>query len=100
MEEWKNGRTEDPSSTPPLFLSSTPGGGVGVGTGVAVWVGVWDVRGRVVRWLVEGEVQGPGEYQVVWDGKDEEGRDAASGVYLVRMKVREVTLIRKITLLW
>ncbi|MBI4530503.1 MAG: hypothetical protein HY709_03185 [Candidatus Latescibacteria bacterium] len=70
-----------------------------MGGGVVVWVGVWDVRGRLVRWLVAGERQDPGVYRALWDGKDEKGRDAASGVYFVQINVQEVTLTRTITLL-
>jgi hypothetical protein len=84
----------------PLFHSSTPGGGAAAGTRVAVRLGVWDVRGRVVRWLVAGEVQGPGVYGVIWDGKDERGRPVSSGVYLYRLEVagRAVTETRRMVL--
>lgn len=45
---------------------------------------VYDVRGRRIRTLVH-DVQAPGRQQVVWDGRDEAGRDLASGAYLVRL---------------
>ncbi|MBI4531356.1 MAG: beta-propeller fold lactonase family protein, partial [Candidatus Latescibacteria bacterium] len=72
--------------------SPTPGGGV------AVWLGVWDALGRHVRWLVDEEVQGPGEYRVVWDGRDGRGREVASGIYFVRMKASQFRQVRKIVL--
>jgi hypothetical protein len=64
-----------------------------------VWLEVWDVRGRRVRWLVAGEVQEPGVYCVVWDGRDEGEREVSSGVYFIHMRIQEVMLTQKITLL-
>jgi flagellar hook assembly protein FlgD len=46
---------------------------------------VYDLTGRRVRTLVRG-VQPPGRYSVVWDGKDVEGREIASGIYLYRLE--------------
>jgi hypothetical protein len=47
---------------------------------------VYDLTGRRIRTLVRG-VQQPGRYSVVWDGRDETGRDVASGIYLYRLEV-------------
>ncbi|MCK4513014.1 T9SS type A sorting domain-containing protein, partial [bacterium] len=44
---------------------------------------VYDVRGRLVRILREGE-EPAGFYTAAWDRKDERGRDVASGVYFYR----------------
>jgi hypothetical protein len=48
---------------------------------------IYDLTGRKVRTLVQA-YRGQGRYTVVWDGRDEEGRDVASGVYLYRLEVR------------
>ncbi len=45
---------------------------------------VYDLRGRLVRPLMAGDWLAAGTHQVVWDGRDRQGRWAASGVYLVR----------------
>jgi M6 family metalloprotease-like protein len=45
---------------------------------------IYDVRGRVVRALVDGSVTA-GYHQVVWDGRDDAGRSMASGLYFYRM---------------
>ncbi len=45
---------------------------------------VYDVAGRLVRRLVDGELSG-GEHAVLWDGKDAAGVDAASGVYFCKL---------------
>jgi hypothetical protein len=46
-------------------------------------VGVYDVKGRLVRVLAE-RSYGAGTHHLVWDGKDDAGRDTASGIYFVR----------------
>lgn len=44
---------------------------------------VYDVRGRRVRTLARGVP--PGRYVLSWDGRDDEGRPAGSGVYILRL---------------
>ena len=50
-----------------------------------VTIRVYDLTGRIVRTLVDGEVES-GEYVAVWDGTTDAGKRAASGVYFVRME--------------
>ncbi len=45
---------------------------------------VFDVTGRQVRKLAEGKFTS-GRHQVIWDGKDDNGRQVASGVYFYRL---------------
>jgi len=47
---------------------------------------VTNLAGQEVRVLVQG-VHQPGQYRVVWDGRDTTGQDVASGVYLYRLEV-------------
>lgn len=63
-----------------------------------VRLAIYDPRGRRVRLLVD-EVRQPGPYEVVWDGRDEAGRRAGSGVFLYRLEVGEKQLVRKMILL-
>jgi len=53
--------------------------------GGRVQLGVYDLRGRLVRLLVDGELMA-GRHTVRWDGRDQGGRGAASGVYLCRLE--------------
>ncbi|HET9250682.1 MAG TPA: putative Ig domain-containing protein [Candidatus Eisenbacteria bacterium] len=55
---------------------------------------VFDVHGRMVRVLVDG-LRSEGPHDVTWDGRDEAGREAASGVYLVRLEAPSGTASRK-----
>jgi flagellar hook assembly protein FlgD len=43
--------------------------------------------------------QDAGFYEMTWDGKDEIGRQVASGIYLVRMKTGIFKQVRKMVLL-
>jgi flagellar hook assembly protein FlgD len=46
-----------------------------------------DAAGRVVRHLGAG--QGPGTPEFMWDGRDDDGRAVAAGVYYYRVNARE-----------
>lgn len=49
-----------------------------------VAVGIHDLRGRLVRRLAGG-VHGPGSGDLVWDGRDDAGRQVAAGAYIARL---------------
>jgi hypothetical protein len=55
---------------------------------VPVHLVVYDVLGRRVRTLHSGETLTAGHYRTSWNGRDDEGRSAASGVYLYRLTAR------------
>ena len=58
---------------------------------------VYDVLGRRVRDLVEGK-QPAGWHRVVWDGRDEFGRELGSGVYLCMLCAGESSHVIKLLL--
>jgi flagellar hook assembly protein FlgD len=45
---------------------------------------VYDVAGRLVSLLVQ-QVQAEGSYEMVWHGRDVEGRMAPTGIYFYRL---------------
>ena len=59
---------------------------------------VYDLAGRLVRTLVQGE-EPPGRRRAIWDGRDDAGRLVASGVYYYRLEAREMVLTRKVVLI-
>jgi hypothetical protein len=59
---------------------------------------VFTVTGRLVRTLVSQRVD-PGYHEAHWDGRDDRGSGAASGVYICRAEIGGVVLQRKLTLL-
>ncbi|MBK7771731.1 MAG: hypothetical protein IPI48_14750 [bacterium] len=58
---------------------------------------VFDARGALVRTLLDGAAVA-GEQRVVWDGRDNSGRQSAAGVYLYRLRADGRELQRKMTL--
>jgi hypothetical protein len=58
---------------------------------------IFNVLGQKVRTLIDGQLTA-GEYQISWDGKDADGKDVSSGLYLYRLKAGESTLTRKMVL--
>ena len=59
---------------------------------------IYDQRGRLVRTLVN-EVMAPGSQSVLWNGLDDAGRPATSGVYLYLIEADGFRDSRKMTLL-
>lgn len=63
-----------------------------------VELSVYDLGGRLVRTLIGGERLGPGPHLRRWDGRDDSGRPAGSGIYLVRLRAGNVTVMRRAVL--
>jgi len=63
-----------------------------------VSVAVYDVSGRRVATLAEGE-HDAGAFDVSWDGRDDSGHEVAAGAYFVRMVGADSHFERKMTLL-
>ncbi len=69
-----------------------------VPTPTAVRLRVHDVLGRTIHTLVD-SVEPAGEHTVTWDGRDEQGRRAASGVYVVTLDGANQRVARRVTLM-
>ncbi len=64
-----------------------------------VKIEIFDLRGRLVRMLVNEEKE-TGEYAIRWNGKNRAGETVSSGIYLYKMKTgRGVVSIRKMIVL-
>jgi flagellar hook assembly protein FlgD len=59
---------------------------------------VYDIKGRRVRELVEGEFDA-GPHSVIWDGTDSRGNAVCSGIYFYRFITPERAQTGKVTLL-
>lgn len=57
----------------------------------AATIRILDVTGRVVRTLSQSVTMSAGEHAIIWDGRDEAGAVAASGVYFARVDAAGVT---------
>jgi flagellar hook assembly protein FlgD len=53
----------------------------------------------MVRKLLKRESNPAGNYSVQWDGKDELGRVAPSGVYLYRLQANDFSAVKKMVLI-
>ena len=82
----------NPSGSPITVVLANPGG-----RAVQARVTVHDLAGRRVATLHQGPAA-PGATTLRWDGRDLEGRAAASGIYLVRAELPGTVLTRRIAL--
>jgi len=71
--------------------------GAGAGT-VAVQLDVLDVRGRLIKTLVQTEQTAGQRYEVMWDGTDTRGRQMPSGTYLSQLRIDGAAQSRFLTL--
>jgi FlgD Ig-like domain len=82
----------------PFNPATTVSYSVPEGSAVHVSLKVYNIRGRLVRTLVD-EVREPGAYTVFWEGTDQTGQKISSGVYFYRMQAGNFEQTRKMVLL-
>jgi len=51
-----------------------------------IWLTIYDILGRRVRVLVDGQVHGPAVYRAIWDGRDDWGGLVATGIYFYNLR--------------
>jgi hypothetical protein len=59
---------------------------------------IYDILGRSVRILIDDELEA-GYHEIIWDGRNRQGGDIASGIYFYRLEAAEFLDIRKMLLL-
>ncbi len=59
---------------------------------------IYDVLGREVFALTQGRKE-PGQYSVLWNGRDQRGDFMPSGIYFCRLEMKDGALMRKLMLL-
>jgi hypothetical protein len=65
---------------------------------VPITLKVYNILGQLARVLVD-EEKLPGSYQVVWDGKDQNGEQVSSGIYFYKLDAPGYTETKKMVLL-
>jgi hypothetical protein len=58
---------------------------------------IYNILGQKVRTLVD-EPKEVGRYETIWDGKDEDGKEVASGIYFYQLKIADYCEIKKMIL--
>jgi hypothetical protein len=64
----------------------------------AVSLRIYDIRGALVRRLVE-ETVAAGQHEADWDGRDSRGREVSSGVYFCRLAAGDGADTRRVVLI-
>jgi hypothetical protein len=62
-----------------------------------VTLGIYDVSGRLIRRLVDGQVE-TGRHEIRWDGRGSDGRLRSSGVYFARIEIGGFVSTQKLTM--
>ena len=60
---------------------------------------IFNIRGQVVNNLITSIQMSGGYHSIVWNGKDNVGREVASGIYVLKFLSKEYSISRKMTLL-
>lgn len=81
---WLDGARPNPARSGATFEYSLP-------RTERVYFVVFDARGRRIRTVVD-EVLAAGNHFAHWDGRDEQGRTAANGVYFAKLRAEGKTL--------
>ena len=66
--------------------------------GCEVKLTIYNILGRRVKTLFEGH-QNAGMKTLVWDGKDDQGKQLSSGIYFYRLQAGEFIQTRKMSLI-
>jgi beta-glucanase (GH16 family) len=64
-----------------------------------VRLGIYDVSGRLIKMLVNAVASDAGRHEIVWNGRDETGREVSSGTYFYRLDAGGYTETREMVLL-
>ncbi|MFQ5864409.1 MAG: FlgD immunoglobulin-like domain containing protein [bacterium] len=59
---------------------------------------IYNITGQKIRSLVD-EISTPGEFQVTWDGKNDEGKQVASGIFVYKLDAPGISFVKKLILL-
>jgi parallel beta-helix repeat protein len=58
---------------------------------------IYNIKGQLVKILVD-EEKLRGNYNIIWDGKDNSGREVSSGIYFYQLKTKDYTDTKKMVL--
>jgi hypothetical protein len=56
---------------------------------------IYNARGRRIRTLIDSRRE-PGVYEIIWNGRDDDGRELPAGLYVGRLNTGRATRVVKI----
>jgi flagellar hook assembly protein FlgD len=59
---------------------------------------IYDLLGKEVMTLIDREQKAAGDHVIFWDGRNQDGRLVASGIYLYQLHAGNFTLTKKMAL--
>ena len=59
---------------------------------------IYNIKGQKVKTLMDCYTS-PGEFELIWNGKDDNGKRVCSGVYFYKLRTQNNEIIRKMLLL-
>ena len=62
-------------------------------------IAVYNLRGQLIRTVVNQQVLSPGEHSFIWDGKTDDGQPVASGIYFYKVTAGSFSSTRKMVML-
>jgi len=65
---------------------------------VRITLKIYNIRGQLLRTLVNEDKAG-GNYTILWDGRDEDGKAVSSGIYFYKLTAGSSSEVRKMVLL-
>lgn len=57
---------------------------------------IYDLTGKEMVKLIKNQIFNPGEHSIVWNGKNDFGKDVSSGIYLYQLKTNNLSQTRKL----
>jgi hypothetical protein len=85
----------NPTTTIPFTVYGSP---FMVHSPIHTTLKIYNILGQLVRTLVD-EDKLPGRYNIIWDGKDNSGKEVGSGIYFYQLRTKEYTNTKKMVLL-
>jgi len=71
---------------------------LGFGETIYTTLKIYNIKGQLVRTLFD-EEKLSGDYNIIWDGRDNSGKEVASGIYFYQLKTKDYTDTKKMVLL-
>ncbi len=60
---------------------------------------IYNIRGQLVRKLIDNELYTAGEKEVLWDGKNDKGQQIGTGIYFYRFEADKYSSVKRMILL-